>query len=120
MPLLFTSAAFDAAFLILAFLSWTIHPCIPNARVPCDKAAFALCREGFKAVKIFAKICTPVAVHNRKSIIEAADGVIVARGSLGLDLRPEKVFLAVKATLKTANMAGKVRCHCHRLPRIWL
>jgi pyruvate kinase len=63
-------------------------------------------------VGVMAKICTPDAVSRCKDIIDAADGIVLGRGTLGLELPPEKVFVAQKMCLKAANLAGKVCCCC--------
>nr|XP_034922478.1 COP9 signalosome complex subunit 3-like isoform X2 [Populus alba] len=40
-------------------------------------------------------------------ILQEADGVILSRGNLGIDLPPEKVFLFQKTVVFKCNMAGK-------------
>ena len=45
-------------------------------------------------IKVFAKISSAKGVENLSSFINTADGIIVSRLSLGIDLEVEKVFLA--------------------------
>ncbi|KGN48226.1 pyruvate kinase 2, cytosolic [Cucumis sativus] len=57
--------------------------------------------------QIFAKIESVEGLTNFDDILQEADGIILARGNLGLDLPPEKVFLFQKTALYRCNMAGK-------------
>ncbi len=52
---------------------------------------------------IVAKIERPQAVNNIDSIIEAADGVMVARGDLGIEMNPEEVPAVQKHIIRSAN-----------------
>jgi pyruvate kinase len=57
--------------------------------------------------QIIAKIERHEAVTNLKGIIQEADGVMVARGDLGADIRPEQVPIIQKRIIALANKYGK-------------
>ena len=58
-------------------------------------------------VPIIAKIEKPQAVDNIDSILEAADGVMIARGDLGLEIDLVRVPLVQKMIIRKANAIGK-------------
>lgn len=64
-------------------------------------------REVGKRAPIIAKIERPEAVKNIAEIIETYDGIMVARGDLGIELPIDEVPVIQKAIIKHANRAGK-------------
>jgi pyruvate kinase len=60
------------------------------------------------AAPLIAKIEKREAVNDLPQILEAADGVMVARGDLGVELSTEEVPTLQKRIIEMANGAGKV------------
>jgi pyruvate kinase len=58
-------------------------------------------------IKTIAKIEKPQALDELDAILEVADGVMVARGDLGVELEPEKVPVAQKEIIRKANIKKK-------------
>ena len=57
---------------------------------------------------VIAKIEKPEAVENLAEILDAADGAMVARGDLGVELGSEKVPLVQKRIIRETNLRGKI------------
>jgi pyruvate kinase len=60
------------------------------------------------SIPVIAKIEKPQALERLGDIIDAADGVMVARGDLGVELGPEKVPLWQKRIIEETNKRGKI------------
>lgn len=60
-----------------------------------------------KDVRVVAKIEKPEAIQNIDSIIEATDGIMVARGDLGVEMPAEEVPMIQKMLVEKCNRAGK-------------
>ena len=56
---------------------------------------------------MLAKLETGKALFEFNPIIEQADGIVLSRGNLNLDVRPEKFALIQKAIVSKCNIAGK-------------
>ena len=54
-------------------------------------------------VPVIAKLEKPQAIDHLEEILEAADGVMVARGDLGVELPPEKVPVIQKQVIRRAS-----------------
>lgn len=71
-----------------------------------DDVARIMAEEGRK-LPVIAKVEKPQAVENLVEIVEAFDGIMVARGDLGVELPLEQVPLVQKRAVELARRAAK-------------
>lgn len=62
---------------------------------------------GNNSIKLISKIERPIALENFDNILEVSDGIMVARGDLGVEIDPDKVPLWQKEMIYKANKEGK-------------
>lgn len=60
-----------------------------------------------RATPVIAKLEKPLAIENLETIMQVCDGVMVARGDLGVEMPPEKVPAIQKRVIERANKNGK-------------
>lgn len=66
-----------------------------------------LATHGEREIFIIAKLEKAQAIENLDSILEVSDGVMVARGDLGVELPPERVPIIQKRVLQVASQWGR-------------
>jgi pyruvate kinase len=67
-----------------------------------------VCQSPVSCPLLIAKLERPEALDNLETILDAADGVMVARGDLGVEMAPEDVPGAQKRIIQAANRKGKI------------
>lgn len=64
--------------------------------------------DGKRLPLLIAKLEKPEALENLDEILEVVDGVMVARGDLGVELPPERVPVEQKRIIRKANLRAKL------------
>ena len=67
----------------------------------------AILKEKNSPIKIIAKIESTQGINHLEEILDAADGIMVARGDMGVELPFEEVPVLQKKMIKMAEAAGK-------------
>ena len=92
----------DLAFALRLGVDWVALSFVQR---PADMAELRQLVEGRAAV--MAKIEKPAALDQLEAILDLCDGVMIARGDLGVELDPEEVPVAQKRILRAARQPGR-------------
>ena len=63
---------------------------------------------GNNDIKLISKIERPIALDNFDQILEVSDGIMIARGDLGVEISPDQVPIRQKELTKALTMLGHV------------
>lgn len=96
----------DIQFAIDHDLDFIAVSFVQNARTVLEIKKY-LIQNGGEGIKVIAKIENHAGLNNFNSILNAADGIMVARGDLGVELPMEEVPLVQKDLIKKCFTAGK-------------
>ncbi|NEQ55112.1 MAG: pyruvate kinase [Leptolyngbya sp. SIO3F4] len=66
----------------------------------------ALLAEKGADIPVLAKLEKPQAIENLEAIVDECDAIMVARGDLGVEMKPEKVPLIQKRIIRMCNQKG--------------
>jgi pyruvate kinase len=94
----------DRADLLFALKHGANYIAVSFVRRPEDVLlAKTLVHRAGKDTPVIAKLEKPEAIENLESILRVADGVMVARGDLGVEMSPERVPVVQKTIIKRAR-----------------
>src|SRR6202163_1543337 len=94
----------DRADLVFALKQGANYIAVSFVRRPEDVLlAKTLIRRAGKDTPVIAKLEKPEAIENLDAILRVADGVMVARGDLGVEMNPERVPVVQKTIIKRAR-----------------
>lgn len=95
----------DLLFGIRREVDWVAMSFVGSARDL--QPARALLRRGRSKAMLMAKVEKRQAIENLEEILEAADGLMVARGDLGVEVALDRVPVLQKRIIRMCNDAGK-------------
>jgi pyruvate kinase len=94
----------DRTDLLFALKHGANYIAVSFVRRPEDVSlAKTLVRRAGRDTPVIAKLEKPEAIENLEAILRVADGVMVARGDLGVEMNPERVPVVQKAIIKRAR-----------------
>jgi len=98
----------DLAFVIEQGIDWVALSFVRTAQEVWDLKGHIHELSAFgRRTPVIAKIEKPEAIANIDEIIAASDGIMVARGDLGIEISPEAVPMLQKMIITKCNLAGK-------------
>jgi pyruvate kinase len=98
----------DRADLLFALKHGVNYIAVSFVRRPEDVVlAKSLIRRARKDTPVIAKLEKPEAIENLDAILRVADGVMVARGDLGVEMSPERVPVVQKTIIARARQARR-------------
>lgn len=100
----------DLLFGIAEGVDWVVLSfvtCADDVKAARSVARAAARAHGVRPPKIMAKVERRAALDHLAEIIDAADGVLLGRGDLGVEIRPEEVPVVQKDVVEACRRAGK-------------